>query len=231
MPYSAAQTRLLEPRSLRKVGERLRPKRDWRYSGYLECLTPPRTRIRPFGAPAPEGRREKLTTAPSGLLLPQGQGKVGPSQRQAQARDAAARVGAVLQRQRAAVRLDDLPREHEADAGAAGFGREERHEQVFARRQAGPVVDRFRCSACRRVRAPAQRARRRRSSAPRRSAFWIRLISACSIWSGSTCRCDARARRRRATVDALFEPRRRAARARRIRSRAVCGGGSRASAV
>src|SRR5215467_1169956 len=37
---------------------------------------------------------------------------------------------AVLERERAAVRLGDLPREREADARALGLRGEERHEQV-----------------------------------------------------------------------------------------------------
>lgn len=49
------------------------------------------------------------------------------AERQAHARDAAARVGAVLERDRAAVVLDDLAAQHEADSGAAGLRREERN--------------------------------------------------------------------------------------------------------
>ena len=60
--------------------------------------------------------------------------------RQAQARDAAAVALAVLERQRAAVRLGDLPRQHEPDARAARLRREERHEEVRRVRQPRPVV-------------------------------------------------------------------------------------------
>ena len=38
---------------------------------------------------------------------------------------------AVLERQRAAVVLGDLAAQHEADAGAARLGGEERHEQIL----------------------------------------------------------------------------------------------------
>jgi len=48
------------------------------------------------------------------------------AERQAHARDAAARAGAVLERDRAAVVLDDLAAQHEADAGAARLRREKR---------------------------------------------------------------------------------------------------------
>ena len=57
------------------------------------------------------------------------------SDRQAQVGAAAAAVGAVFQRQRAAVRFGDLPAEHQADARSARLGREERHEQVRRVRQ------------------------------------------------------------------------------------------------
>lgn len=49
---------------------------------------------------------------------------------QEQARHAAAGIISVLQQQAAAVAFGDLPGEDEADAGAAGFGGEERDEQV-----------------------------------------------------------------------------------------------------
>ncbi len=39
------------------------------------------------------------------------------------------------------MRFDDLPREYEPDARTAALRREERHEQVLARRQARAAVD------------------------------------------------------------------------------------------
>src|SRR5262249_45220661 len=67
---------------------------------------------------------------------PRPEGFSVPAERQAHAgrapRPPAARGfgAAVLERQGASVRLGDLARQREADAGALGLGGEERHEQV-----------------------------------------------------------------------------------------------------
>lgn len=53
------------------------------------------------------------------------------------------RVAAILESQTAAMRFKNLPRQHKADAGATGFGREERHEKVFRVRQAAARIDDF----------------------------------------------------------------------------------------
>src|SRR5262249_15227753 len=52
----------------------------------------------------------------------------------------AAMADAVLERQRPAVRLGDLAREHEPDPRALRLRRDERPEEVRAVRDAGPVV-------------------------------------------------------------------------------------------
>src|SRR5690349_12219891 len=62
------------------------------------------------------------------------------AQRQPHARDATLGAEAVLERNAAAVVLDDLARQHEADAGAVRLRREERHPKVVGARDAGPVV-------------------------------------------------------------------------------------------
>src|SRR5690606_6914798 len=59
---------------------------------------------------------------------------------QAYARDAAGRVRAVLERDRAAVVLDDLARQHEPDAATAGLGREERHPEIVGAGEPRAVV-------------------------------------------------------------------------------------------
>src|SRR3954468_16201789 len=69
-------------------------------------------------------RREKLFSAFSALSA------VFSSYRKSQVGAAAAAVGAVVQRQRAAVGFGDLTAQHEADAGSTRFGGEEGHEQV-----------------------------------------------------------------------------------------------------
>ena len=95
---------------------------------------------------------------------------------------AAAGVGAVLERERAAVRFGDLAAEHQADARAAGLGGEERHEQVGGVRQPGPSssTDDLDAGGRRRCRASSRRARRRRSPARRRRRCARRLMSSCS---------------------------------------------------
>jgi len=57
-----------------------------------------------------------------------------------QAGDATGAVGAVFQGEGAAVVLGDLAAEDEADAGAGGFRREERHEEVPGIGDAGAIV-------------------------------------------------------------------------------------------
>src|SRR5262245_55430124 len=64
----------------------------------------------------------------------------GLSGRYDEAREAAARVVAVGERENTAVGLGDLAREHQPDAAAARFGREEGHEQVVGVCDAGAVV-------------------------------------------------------------------------------------------
>src|SRR5690606_14134613 len=73
---------------------------------------------------------------------------------QFQPRHAATAVVTVLEHQRAVVRLGDLAREHEADAGSAGLRREERDEQVVRAGQSRAVVQDLE-PQCVRVQAPA----------------------------------------------------------------------------
>lgn len=69
-----------------------------------------------------------LVVVGASILARAASGRDDPSaERQAHARDAAVRVVAVLERDRAAVVLDDLAAQHEADAGAARLRREERN--------------------------------------------------------------------------------------------------------
>src|SRR5262245_23797220 len=49
-------------------------------------------------------------------------------------------ISAVLQSESAAVRFGDLPAQHQSDAGAAGFGGEERHEQIGSAGQTGAFI-------------------------------------------------------------------------------------------
>ena len=64
--------------------------------------------------------------------------------------------GPGLERQRPAVRLGDLPAQHQADARSAGLGGEERHEQVGGLRRARALVVDPDVDAARRV-PPADR--------------------------------------------------------------------------
>src|SRR5437763_15485322 len=61
-------------------------------------------------------------------------------ERQAQASLAAATARAVFERERAAVRLCDLAREHEADARTARLRGEEGHEEVRGAREAQALI-------------------------------------------------------------------------------------------
>lgn len=54
---------------------------------------------------------------------------------------AAAAVGAVLQRERAAMSFGDLPAEDQADAGAPGLGGEKRNKQVCGIGNAGTFIE------------------------------------------------------------------------------------------
>src|SRR5215467_14208488 len=65
---------------------------------------------------------------------------VSPLERQPQKRAASARPGAILERQRAAVRLRDLAAEHQADPGAARLRGEERDEEIRRVRQPRALV-------------------------------------------------------------------------------------------
>src|SRR5690606_14184825 len=46
----------------------------------------------------------------------------------------------IVERDRSAVVLDDLPREHEADPGAGRLRREERHPEIVRSRDPGAVI-------------------------------------------------------------------------------------------
>ena len=128
------------------------------------------------------------------------------------------------------MRLRDLAREHEADAGALRLRREERHEEVRAVGQArASVVDpHFGAAAGSPRRAPSPPRRRRPSRAPRRRALRSEVDEELLELVG--VRGD---RQRRPRRDADRQPRleRRDARAARSPSStgARRGGGSRAS--
>ena len=86
---------------------------------------------------------------------------------QPQARDRAAVPAPVLERQAAAVRLGDLPRQHEADARAARLGREERDEEVAGASEGPGRRRRPRSRADRRPRLHPRGDAAARSPAPR----------------------------------------------------------------
>src|SRR5579864_8345066 len=61
-------------------------------------------------------------------------------ERQAKRSLAAAGIFAILERERAAVGLGDLPAENQSNSTAARFGGEERDEQIVAVQQARPLI-------------------------------------------------------------------------------------------
>ena len=96
---------------------------------------------------------------------------------------AAGAVVAVLEHQAAAVAFGDLPAEDQADAGAAGLGREERHEQVAGVRQARALRPRPTApssAATSRADAASRRGRAPPVSRTASTALRIRLIRSCS---------------------------------------------------
>ena len=104
--------------------------------------------------------------------------------RQAQARDAPRPVRPVLQRQRSAMALGDLPAEHQSDSGASRLGGKEGHEQVGGARQVRDLRPSPRFPSWSH-RGATRCAPRRRCASDASVALRSRLMSTCSSWSGS----------------------------------------------
>lgn len=62
------------------------------------------------------------------------------SHRQGECHAAPAHAGSILELQRSFVRLGNLTAEHQANPGSAGFGGEERNEEVGRIRETWPLV-------------------------------------------------------------------------------------------
>ena len=167
----------------------------------------------------PMARYRDAAVMPPGLL-----------QRQAQRGAHARAIGPILELQAAAVRLGDLPAQHQADAGAAGLGGEERHEQVAGIREARTLV--LDPQFDRRRRRPGTRCQPTRTLPPvsltASTALRIRLISSCSSWSASPW-IVSRGPAGDLDVVRLLERRRRDRRTRPTSIGASFGGGSFAS--